>query len=44
MPNRNAKARKRAKRLLNKKHSIEGRTAKQRKKYLSKQKTKEMLV
>lgn len=36
MPNRKAKDRKRKRRLLNKKWSIEGRTAKQHKKWLKK--------
>ena len=40
MPNTKAKNRKRKKTLLNKKWSIEGRTAKQHKKWLSKQKDK----
>ena len=38
MPNSKAKQRKRKKALLNKKWSIEGRTAKQHKKWLVKQK------
>jgi len=37
MPNKSAKDRKRKRRLLNKKWSIEGRTAKQHKRWLSKQ-------
>ena len=40
MPNRKAKDRKRKRAQLNKKWSIEGRTAKQHKKYLAKQKEK----
>jgi hypothetical protein len=40
MPNTKAKNRKRKKTLLNKKWSIEGRTAKQHKKWLAKQKEK----
>ena len=40
MPNSKAKSRKRKKALLNKKWSVEGRTAKQHKKWLSKQKDK----
>ena len=40
MPNRKAKDRKRKRMLLNKKWSIEGRTAVQHKKYLAKQKEK----
>ena len=40
MPNSKAKQRKRKKVLLNKKWSIEGRTAKQHKKWLAKQKDK----
>ena len=38
MPNSKAKSRKRKKALLNKKWSVEGRTAKQHKKWLNKQK------
>ena len=40
MPNRKAKDRKRKRRLLNKKLESEGRTAKQHKKWLAKQKEK----
>jgi len=40
MPNREAKRRKWKKRLLNKKLNTEGRTAKQHKKWLAKQKDK----
>jgi hypothetical protein len=40
MPNRKAKDRKRKRALLNKKWSIEGRTAAQRKKWLAKEKAK----
>ena len=40
MPNRKAKDRKRKRTLLNKKLSAEGRTAKQHKKWLTKQKEK----
>ena len=40
MPNSKAKQRKRNKALLNKKWSVEGRTAKQHKKWLTKQKEK----
>ena len=40
MPNRGAKDRKRKRRLLNKKLESEGRTAKQHKKWLAKQKEK----
>ena len=40
MPNRKAKDRKRKRMLLNKKLSAEGRTAKQHKKWLTKQKEK----
>jgi hypothetical protein len=40
MPNSKAKNRKRKKTLLNKKWSIEGRTAKQHKKWLAKQEEK----
>ena len=40
MPNRKAKDRKRKRVLLNKKLSAEGRTAKQHKKWLTKQKEK----
>ncbi len=40
MPNRAAKSRKQKRRLLNKKWSIEGRTAAQHKKWLAKQEEK----
>ena len=40
MPNRNAKDRKRKKALLNKKWATEGRSAKQHKKWLTKQAVK----
>ena len=40
MPNRKAKDRKRKRRLLNKKLESEGRTAKQHKKWVAKQKEK----
>ncbi len=40
MPNSKAKQRKRKKALLNKKWSVEGRTAKQHKKWVSKQQEK----
>ena len=40
MPNRTAKDNKKKKALLNKKWAIEGRTAKQHKKWLAKQKDK----
>ena len=40
MPNRKAKDNKRRKRMLTKKFAVEGRTAKQHKKYLAKQKEK----
>ena len=40
MPNKSAKDRKRKRRLLNKKWSIEGRTAAQHKKWLAKQEEK----
>ena len=40
MPNRKAKDRKRKRKLLNKKLAAEGRTAKQHKKWLAKQKEK----
>ncbi len=40
MPNRKAKDRKRKRKLLNKKLAAEGRTAKQHKKWLTKQKEK----